>query len=297
MMEHIGRLLDLQHRIVAAGEDCTDIYLARTICMSLPNTTNWEIVKSSIFQLPKDQFTLDTVKARVLSQANRETREKESETTHALLTVQRSRPPQKRPRKQPNANDECHYCHGKGHWANECPNCKSDDQLKGGNGSAALANVSSLRDLGTRSVGHIYMARITPVRSAPPQLLLDSGASRHIFVDKKWFVDMNTTASHETVTSGNFGESKAEGVGTVAIRCRLADGIRTVLLPNSIYVPSFSDNLVSLGELQKMGANYGRLSRDGWDGGMEVTQGEETLLTARLMSGLYHILGEANAQE
>ena len=84
--------------------------------------------------------------------------------------------------KGPQPDDVCRYCKATGHWANKCPRREEDEKTKQGGGEKLNLTIGNLRDLGTREVGQIYMVS-SGSTAAPADVLLDCGASAHMFCD------------------------------------------------------------------------------------------------------------------
>ncbi|PSS05344.1 hypothetical protein PHLCEN_2v3931 [Hermanssonia centrifuga] len=106
MADHIAVMLDLKHKITAAGEELPDSHVARALIISLPRTPSWDVIKIQCFALSKDKFTPENVGSTLQAEANRMARKKGSGET-ALFT---QRPPKMRKRgkgKGPQPGDEC----------------------------------------------------------------------------------------------------------------------------------------------------------------------------------------------
>ena len=76
--------------------------------------------------------------------------------------------------------------------------------------------------------------------------ILDSGATHHVCNDRSRFSDFRPASDEETLTSGN-GKVKVGGYGTIWVRatCPGYPNGRLIHLRNTIYIPSFSTNVVS----------------------------------------------------
>ena len=112
-------------------------------------------------------------------------REKAGDT--ALLTKQKRKG---KPKKRPGPDDECRYCHIWRHWANKCLK-REDDECKGcaAGGSANYA-AGGLCNPSTREVEQVYMAVERDHNKGPAvsrDLLLDTGASSHMFCNREFF--------------------------------------------------------------------------------------------------------------
>ncbi len=290
-------MLDLGLKIKAAGEAISDVHIARALVLSLPRTQSWELVKIQLFS--KDTLTPDIVSTELQAQSNRTAHEKKSET--ALFAGKKQKfksggngageSSKKKGRSdrgpKTGTGDECRYCHAKGHWANKCPKREEDEKKSGsgsGSGSANLA-VGNLQDLGTREVGRLYFAGES--QSGGAELLLDCGATSHMFCDRSYFTDLTPISEHESISVGDNRDVPVAGRGTVSFRSQLPGGYRTIVLKDALYIPNLAANLVSLGTLQRNGAVFESI-----ENGVKVTLGGDELFRASFVgiSGtLYHI--------
>jgi len=92
------------------------------------------------------------------------------------------------------------------------------------------------------------------ISSATADILLDCGASAHMFCDQGHFHSYTANEGNETISVGDARDVPIAGTGSVEMQCRLPDEIRTVILHGVLHVPKLAANLVSLGTLQRAGA-------------------------------------------
>ncbi|KAI0323257.1 hypothetical protein GY45DRAFT_1228405, partial [Cubamyces sp. BRFM 1775] len=78
MSEHIARILRLKQAIRDAGEDISDLNVARALVLSLPKTPAWDVVKIQLFSLESKELTSELVGAKLQAEANRRARENSS---------------------------------------------------------------------------------------------------------------------------------------------------------------------------------------------------------------------------
>ena len=156
--------------------------------------------------------------------------------------------------KGPKPDDVCCYCKGTSHWANKCPHHEEDEKAKQGKGRSTNLAIGNLRDLGTHELGQVYM--VSSGSTCTAKVLLDCGASAHMFCDRKFFCSYKMMADSETISVGDTWNIPVARTGLVALCCQLPDGIWTVILHGVWHVPMLAANLVSLGTLQRSGANH-----------------------------------------
>ena len=297
MADHIAAMLDIRRRIVEAGEKFEDIHLARAMILSLPKTPSWEIIKIQLFDIESSKLTPEIVSTKLQAEANRRIREKAGGNS-ALLAQGSQKKGQsggqnKGKGRGPQVEDECRYCHGKGHWANKCAK-REEDEKKKNSGNSANLTVSDLQDLGSREVGRVFMA--TSTGSEHTDVLLDTGATAHMFHDLQLFTSYTPSRSsdRENVSVGDKFGIPVAGRGSVSLKCRFPNAFQTVVFHGALHVSQLAANLVSLGTLQREGAKY---QSDG-DGILVKLNGDE-LLRATLIGTLYYLdhipSGQANA--
>jgi hypothetical protein len=273
MGDHIVVMLDLKHRIEQAGEDLPDIHVARAIIISLLKTQTWDVVKITLFEVTK--LTSEIVSSKLLQEANQRTREKSSDT--ALIAQNRKgKGCGKGGGRKLKPDDECNYCHKKGHWANKCKKQEVDEKAKG------LANlaVDNLRNLGTREVGCVFMATNGP-HSGESNMVLNCATTSHMFYDADYFTQYAPVVA-KSIEVGDGHALPIAGRGSVTFKSRLPNGIRTVVLHGVNHVPRLWMNLVSLGQLECEG-----VSGSFGGGDIKVRVGDDELFHATLSDGLY----------
>src|ERR1700731_4500705 len=88
MADHIAALRDLQHRINSTGKMIPNIYVARTLVLSLPKTPSWEVLKVQLLSMKP--LMADGVSLMLQAEANRRVCEKAGGSM-ALLTSEKPR--------------------------------------------------------------------------------------------------------------------------------------------------------------------------------------------------------------
>ena len=287
MADHIAAMLDLGLKIKAAGEEIPDIHIARALVLSLPRTQTWELVKVQLFS--KEKLTSDIVSTELQATANRTAHEKKSETAFLAGKKQASGKgdSKKKGGRGPKPDDECRYCHSKGHWISKCPK-REEDEKKNNRGSANLA-VSNLRDLGAREIGRVFMAGEVSAKGSGinAELILDCGATSHMFCDRHFFTSYTPTSTPESISVGDRRDIPVAGRGTIRFQARLLDGYRSITLHSALHVPKLAANLISLGTLQQQGVGF-----SSYQNGIVIKLGEEELFRASFVDKsdtLYHV--------
>ncbi|MBW0517549.1 hypothetical protein O181_057264 [Austropuccinia psidii MF-1] len=78
--------------------------------------------------------------------------------------------------------------------------------------------------------------------TSPSDLIIDCGATHHMFNSKEMFSSLQVTPSLSVCTGDISSSLSTEGIGTVSIIC----GKQTHILTNCLYVPKLNCNLISL---------------------------------------------------
>ena len=123
--------------------------------------------------------------------------------------------------------------------------------------------------------------------AAPADVLLDCGASAHMFCDRKYFRSFTANKLDETISVEDARDVPVAGKGSVEMKCRLLNRMRTIVLHGVLHVPRLTTNLVSLGTLQRVGARH-----HSHEEGIIVTLGADELFRASFPTStatLYHI--------
>ncbi|KNZ61582.1 hypothetical protein VP01_1383g15 [Puccinia sorghi] len=128
-----------------------------------------------------------------------------------------------------------------------------------------------------------YLALLTLwIESGNPKdrLILDSGASAHIFNDEKFFQTLET-GNFDVIKTGKVGATlPIKGRGTVSLTWK---GI-SITLDNCLYVPDIVINLVSAGELDSKGC-----SLTAKNSVFTVSKDDRIVFTGKVNNGLYSI--------
>ncbi|KAJ3561473.1 hypothetical protein NP233_g10170 [Leucocoprinus birnbaumii] len=297
MTQFIGKMLELRQRILDCGEEIGDRLLIQAIFMALPHTTDWRLLRASMFRRGSD-LTLNEVITELNAEYDRLQQDKTVEERGKKggeLALYSSgggsqsgggKKSEKKSKRKPKPDDECFDCKAKGVWRGhpDCPNPKRKGGCKTQAGGAANIAVDGLKSLGEREVGKVYMAVEGNVGSG---LILDCGATSHMFAEKRYFSTMTPETSGEYVTVGGNNRVPVDGRGSVRFRANLDDGILTVTLNNALFLPGLGANLVSLGALHREGASV-----ESFRGGLKVSLDGEDLFRAVMGGGsgtLYYI--------
>ena len=173
--------------------------------------------------------------------------------------------------------DECAFCREKGHWKKDCPKLKAKGKSDKGK---AVSNVAKVDD--DNSDLSLVLTSSTSYSGA---WLLDSGCSHHMCPNRDWFFDFQEL-DRGVVYTANDTPCETTGVGTIHLRNH--DG-STRILTDVRYVPSLTQNLISVGTLESKG-----LKVTAENGVMKVISGALVLMKGiRKKNNLYYYQGNA----
>ena len=165
---------------------------------------SWDLIKIQLFNLDTTKLTSKTIATTLQAEANYHQRDKTSET--AMLAAKKAigskgKSQTKDKSKGPKLDNECHYCHEKGHWISKCLKCEAEEK-KTGAGTASLA-INSLQDLGSGSSSSRYAEFIFMAGSIPDggKLLLDLAVTSHMLLDHLLFMFYTPVTSCTPMTS------------------------------------------------------------------------------------------------
>ncbi|KAH9699499.1 hypothetical protein KPL71_024377 [Citrus sinensis] len=181
------------------------------------------------------------------------------------------------------AQDECTFCHEKGHWRKDCPKAQKRDGKK-----PAAANMAR------KDKDSDYSLNITPATymASSSEWILDTGATYHLCPIKEWFTDFRNLES-SAVMMGNDQPCRTMGIGI--IRLKMFDGM-VKELKKVRFVLALKKNLISVGALEAKG--YKVTIEDGI---MKFTHGAMVILQGVRRHNLYYLNGgttdEANVAE
>ncbi|KFK33314.1 hypothetical protein AALP_AA6G358900 [Arabis alpina] len=136
----------------------------------------------------------------------------------------------------------CNYCHKVGHKASECRSKKADQ-----NNAKFEANLTStITDVDMCAV----VTEANVAESHPKTWWFDTGATRHICMDREMFSTYKENKGNEKLCMGNSATSKIAGYGKVVLKLTSE---RELSLTNVVHVPDMCKNLISGSLLSKHG--------------------------------------------
>ena len=108
------------------------------------------------------------------------------------------------------------------------------------------------------------------------ELILDCGATSHMFCDCHFFTSYTPTSTPESISVGDHHDIPVAGHGTIRFQARLLDGYCSITLHSALHVPKLAANLISLGTLQRQGVGF-----SSYQNGIVIKLGEEELSVYR----------------
>ncbi|MBW0565799.1 hypothetical protein O181_105514 [Austropuccinia psidii MF-1] len=135
----------------------------------------------------------------------------------------------------------------------------------------------------TKLEANSYLAKalITSVTTVPEdQLILDCGATHHMFNSQKLFLSLSDPTNIPVMTGNTNSSLKAGGVGKVSLLC----DSRPLELDDCLYVPNLNCNLISLLALFKNKLTINRSNNM-----FPIELNNFTLLSGRIINQLMHV--------
>lgn len=130
---------------------------------------------------------------------------------------------------------QCYYCKKFGHIEKNC--------------YKKAAESSNLKEENDVAEENLFLACLSAERTTYVDVwYLDSGCSNHMTGNKNLFLDIDKSMTSE-VRMGDNNRVKVCGIGTVVVLTKFG----RKLLHNVMYVPGLAQNLISVGQLMKMG--------------------------------------------
>lgn len=232
--EHIRHMRSLLDEIHTVSETTviSDAEFAITLLVSLPES--WNNFIQSIDSTATSTLTSASIIARIL-QEDRRRKERDSASGDAALVA-----------KQKKKCTKCFNCGKTGHIRKDC-------WAKGGGAQdKPKANDAVDEDFGFMAIE----MHVDPPADADAEKALaaadesrlwfgDSGATTHVANAREIFQTYREVSGGASI-SGVGGASRIVGRGSVKLRCKTDEGIRTTWLHNVAHVPGAPHNLLSL---------------------------------------------------
>jgi hypothetical protein len=167
---------------------------------------------------------------------------------------------------------QCRYCGIVGHWARECWNKKRDEQAQAHvaqDGEDTLLILESCievpsptcvegsrvtRQSPTNDGVHLSKHKVSAILDNTKEervwrWIFDTGASNHMTGTRAFFSDLDTNIKG-IVRFGDGVVAQIEGHGTILFECKTGEHRP---LPNTYFIPRLTANIISCGQLDKMG--------------------------------------------
>ncbi|GMP85165.1 hypothetical protein CsSME_00038436 [Camellia sinensis var. sinensis] len=144
---------------------------------------------------------------------------------------------------------KCFVCGKDGHCAKDCRVRKD-----GGSSSKKLAQANIAKDLylsdGVADINLVTVVSEANLMGNPKEWWVDTGATRHIYTDKKMFTTYKVMENGEQLFMGNSSTSTVEGQGKIVLKMTLGTELT---LNNVLHVLEIRKNLISGSLLIKNG--------------------------------------------
>ena len=152
---------------------------------------------------------------------------------------------------------QCNFCRRFGHEENKC---FKKNPLLNPKSSAETGESNLAEDLVFFRDGSETALTSRKCEVKEHTLVIDSGASSHMFFDRSLFFDFSEETQRK-VKNANGTFSQVEGVGKISLLLLDKEGIeRCVTFSDCLFLPDHSHNLISVSKLRQNGAqvNFGQ---------------------------------------
>lgn len=164
---------------------------------------------------------------------------------------------------------ECYYCHKKGHIKKDCRKRQKDEAKDSGDHGS-----------GGKALGAMTLAASSSRGSDKETWLIDTGASRHMTMNRHWLRDYEKFKEKVPVKVGNSEVIYGLGSGKVDAISFVENKQIKVTIHDVMYVPEISDNLFSAGQADERGLKYVSAK-----GKIKFIKGDEVLATGKKFQG------------
>ncbi|KNZ44822.1 hypothetical protein VP01_878g3 [Puccinia sorghi] len=245
-------------KLVDVGIDLPQDILAYLVLFKFP--TSMQNLKRQIMHSDKElnvKFVCDHL-IQFHNEAQAENKESTTTSTEAALFSQKQNNSKSGSNGNSNASKRCKSGYhnprqDSNHTSDNCWHLHPDKAPEWWRDSQAQWRANKEKGKEKEKEGY-FMSLLTSWRepgNPKSRIILDSGASAHIFNNLKFFNNIHLERSDEIKTGKQGATLPIEGRGSVT----LVWGSNTILLDNCLYVPSIVINLISAGELNSKGCN------------------------------------------
>ena len=249
MHDHVLEMTNLAAKLKSLGMSVDEYFLVQFILNSLPPEQYGPFQMN--YNTIKDKWSVNEL-ASMLVQEETRLKSQQSHSVHLVRHQEAGSSSKRKPgkgkkkglhnlnessqvHKKEYKNDKCHFCHKVGHYQKDCPKRKAWFEKKG-KPSAFVCFESNFTEV--------------PYNT----WWIDSGSTTHISNTMQGFLSIQTIKpSEKFVYMGDRTKAPVEGIGTY--RLSLDTGHYLDLF-QTLYVPTFSRNLVSLPKLDKAGFSF-----------------------------------------
>ena len=238
MQQHIIEMTNIAARLKTLGLAVEDSFLVQFVLNSLPPEYGpFQINYNTI----RDKWNVNELASRLVQEEARLKSQKSHSANLVGKGAVKGFKPKRFKKKSANGSqtekkehmtEKCHFCKKAGHYQKDCHKRKAWFEKKG--------------------IFNTFVCYESNLSEVPNNTWwLDSGATTHVTNTMQGFLTIRTTKSrNDFLFMGNRMKAPVEGIGTY--RLVLDTGYQLDLY-DTLYVPSISRNLISLGKLDNCG--------------------------------------------
>lgn len=273
---YASRIEAIASRMRDFGEPVSDQSLNSKIVHGLP--TEYKHFISSWLATSKVDQTYDNLLSRLQAEEAILTGSTPGESIALNVRVEQGR---KFDKKRRNWKDiECYYCHKKGHLKKDCKLRKTQEPNEG-----SQCDRGSSRDHGSSrnaqgALSAVVLSADTGVGHDKESWYMDSGASRHMTMNRHWLSDYKEYQEEVPVRVGNGGLIYGKGSGNIDVISFVGNKKVNATIYDVLYVPEINTNLFSAGQADERG-----LTHQGSKGKIRFMKGSKVLATGEKVTG------------
>jgi len=280
MAEHLNEFQDVINQLANMEVKFDDELQALLLKSSL--SESWETLVVSLSNSnASGTISLETVRSSLLNEELRRKGSGMKSVQSEAMVVRDSRQDTVWKKKDADGKGTitCHYCNKKGHTQNKCYAYRRD-QKKAARGGIDSDSDSDAQTGFSKFTDSDISCDVLFSEKKPWKL--DSEANFHIWSAVKCFTSYKKSVCMISLANG--GEMPICGIGS--IRFRMFDGVVREV-SGMIHIPTCSENLISLGQLDRRGCTY-----ETRGGVLRVKKGGRVVMRGVLQVGnLYSLVG------
>ena len=272
MVDYLTRAEYVSRRLELAGEKISENMLTSIVLKGLPSEYDYF---NTVHDFSKDKASFAEVKKALKNFESSRNLQTATASNENVALLSKGTVAESSSRKREKFTGKCRRCSKSGHkqatcrvsqcnfcrrFGHEENKCFKKNLLLNPKSSAETGESNLAEDLVFFCDGSETALISQKCEVKEHTLVIDSGASSHMFFDRSLFFDFSGETQRK-IKNANGTFSQVEGVGKVSLLLLDKEGIgRCVTFSDCLFLPDHSQNLISLSKLRQNGAevNFGQ---------------------------------------